>query len=103
MSLLLLINLMHHCRVTRKRYLTVVGVDGDPVLVAQVLTGSVSQMDGDTGVYSGQLCWGSELLGMVMPLKTDRENNHNIGYIGIPNWFLQGCDFSVYGFPYFLP
>lgn len=48
----------------------VVGVDGDPVLVAQVLPGSVSQMDGDTGVYSGQLCWGSELLGTVMPLKT---------------------------------
>lgn len=82
-------------KLTRKRYLTVVGVDGDPVLVAQVLPGSVSQMDGDTGVYSGQLCWGSELLGTVMPLKTDRENNYDIGYIGIANWNLQGCDFST--------
>lgn len=33
-----------------KRYLTVVGVAGDPVLAAQELLGSVSQMDGDTGV-----------------------------------------------------
>lgn len=48
----------------------VVGVAGDPVMVVQELSVSVSQMDGDTGVYSGQLCWDSELLGTVMPLKT---------------------------------
>lgn len=81
-------------------FLTVVGVAGDPVLVVQELSDSVSQMDGDTGVYSGQLCWGSrELLVTVMPLKTNTENNSDITYTDIANiLLLKSLIFNANGF-----
>lgn len=69
---------------------TVVVVDGDPALVAQELLGSVSQMDGDGGVYSGQLCWGSELLGTVISLQTIIKNNPKLDILQTKQLFFVG-------------